>query len=121
MPKTVLVVDDRQANLDILKGILAPEYKVKTAVNGPMAIKIALSDAPDLILLDIVMPGPNGFEVCKTLKSYRQTRNIPIIFVSASCDPLDEIEGFKVGAADFTRKPINPKIIMARIDRLLRS
>ncbi len=97
--RTILVVDDTPENIDVLVGILKAEYKVKAALNGNVAIKIAQSDhPPDLILLDIMMPEMNGYQVAETLKSDPDTRNIPIIFVTAMNELEDEKKGLELGA-----------------------
>ena len=112
----ILIVDDTPANIDVLGAILMEEYDISVAVNGPMAIEIAKSDTPpDLILLDIMMPEMDGYEVARELKSERQTRQIPIIFVTAKIEDRDEAFGFQVGAVDYIRKPVNPSITLARI------
>jgi len=113
--QTILAVDDTPENLDILKGILTPEYSVKAAINGKIALKIATTQPPDLILLDIMMPDMDGYEVCKQLKSNPITAKIPIIFVTAMSDTMDEKKGFSVGAVDYITKPIQPEIVQARV------
>ena len=91
---TVLAVDDTPENLDVVKGILADHYHIKVAVNGHIALKIAQSQSPDLILLDIMMPDIDGYEVCRQLKSDPATRDIPVIFLTAKGETADEAEGF---------------------------
>ena len=112
---TVLAVDDTPENLDVVKGILTPEYVVKVAINGPMALKIVEKQPPDLILLDIMMPGMNGYEVCRRLKSNPKTSEIPVIFLTAMDQTSDEASGFELGAADYITKPVNPPILEARV------
>ncbi|MEE8261221.1 MAG: SpoIIE family protein phosphatase [Gammaproteobacteria bacterium] len=111
----VLAVDDTPENLDVVKGILVPEYTVKVAPNGKVALKIAQSQAPDLILLDIMMPEMDGYEVCRRLKSNSTTADIPVIFLTAKDQTADEAEGFDLGAADYILKPVNPQILHARV------
>jgi len=114
--ETVLVVDDTPENLMVLSEILKPFYKVKVANNGIKALHlIASGDIPDLILLDIMMPELNGYDVCKKLKNDPLTRNIPIIFVTALTDCADEAEGLGLGAVDYITKPINASIVLARV------
>lgn len=113
--RVVLAVDDTPENLDVVKGILSPEWIVKAAINGPMALKIAEKQAPDLILLDVMMPEMDGYEVCRRLKSNPLTRHIPVIFLTAMDKTADEASGFKLGAADYITKPINPPILEARV------
>lgn len=114
--KAVLVVDDTQENIDILKAILSDNYSVRVATNGRLALKLAASaKPPDLILLDIMMPDMGGHEVCRLLKKDEHTRNIPIIFVTAKSDVEDEAYGFALGAADYITKPISAAIVLARV------
>ncbi|MDO9042543.1 MAG: sigma-54 dependent transcriptional regulator [Desulfocapsaceae bacterium] len=113
---TILVVDDTPENLTLMNSLLKDDYKVKVANNGEKALKIAASDSPpNLILLDIMMPGMDGYEVCRQLKSAPQTMNIPVIFLTARSDMEDEQKGLELGAVDYIIKPISPPIVMARI------
>jgi CheY-like chemotaxis protein len=112
----ILIVDDTPANLDVLKGLLSDSYKVKAANSGMKCIKIANhKPIPDLILLDIMMPEMNGYEVCQKLKEDPFTKNIPIIFVTAKSSIEDEIKGFSLGAVDYMTKPISPPLLEARV------
>jgi len=111
----ILAVDDTPENLDVVKGLLAPKYIVKVAISGPMALKIVEKQAPDLILLDIMMPDMNGYEVCKRLKANPDTQDIPVIFLTAMDQTADESSGFDLGAADYITKPVNPPILEARV------
>ena len=112
---TILAVDDTPANIDVVKGILSEIYIVQAAVNGKMALKIIEQKKPDLILLDIMMPGMDGYEVCEHLKADKATCDIPIIFLTAKTDIADEIKGFKLGAVDYIAKPISPPILKERV------
>jgi len=112
---TLLVVDDTPGNIDVLRGILGADYTIKIANNGPLALKIAAEQPPDLILLDVMMPGMDGYEVCRLLKGNEATRHIPIIFVTARGEVADETLGFELGAADYIIKPVSPPIVRARI------
>jgi len=112
---TVLAVDDTPENLDVVKGILSDDYHIKVAVNGHIALKIAQAQSPDLILLDIMMPEIDGYEVCRQLKASPDTRDIPVIFLTAKGETADEAEGFKLGAADYILKPVNPPLLKARV------
>ena len=113
---TILVVDDTPENLTLMNSLLKDDYKVKVANNGEKALKIAVSDSPpNLVLLDIMMPGMDGYEVCRRLKSDPQTMNIPVIFLTARSDMEDEKKGLELGAVDYIIKPISPPIVMARI------
>jgi putative two-component system response regulator len=112
---TVLVVDDSPNNLALMSRLLN-QYKVKIANSGVRCLQIARSDAPpDLILLDIMMPNMDGYEVCKQLKADPHTCDIPIIFLTAKAELADERQGFALGAADYITKPISPSILLARV------
>ncbi len=113
--QVVLVVDDTPINLDIIKGILGKEYTVKVATNGQTALKIANKQPPDLILLDIMMPDMDGYEVCRQLKSNLKSAHIPIIFVTAMSGVKDEVKGLDIGAIDYITKPISGPILCARV------
>jgi len=112
----VLVVDDTPDNLSLMSGLLKDLYKVKVANNGEKAISIANSDSPpDLILLDIMMPGMSGYQVCQVLKANQATLAIPIIFLTAITATEDEKKGLELGAVDFITKPVNPPVVLARV------
>jgi len=112
----ILVVDDTADNLSLMSGLLKDKYKVKLAINGEKALSIArAAEPPDLILLDIMMPGLSGYEVCKILKDDPATRDIPVIFLTAMIGTEDEKKGLELGAADFITKPVNPPIVLARV------
>jgi len=112
---TILAVDDTPENLDVVKGILSADYIVKAATSGPMALKIAEKQPPDLILLDIMMPEMDGYEVCRRLKDNELTKDVPVIFLTAMDQTTDEAQGFELGAADYMTKPVNPPILEARV------
>ncbi|QTN26181.1 diguanylate cyclase [Rhodoferax sp. AJA081-3] len=113
---TVLVVDDTPANLSLMSSLLKDTYKVKVANGGERALEIAQSDTPpDLILLDIMMPGLDGYEVCRRLKAQESTKDIPIIFITAMADVENESMGFALGAVDYISKPFNKTVVKARI------
>ncbi len=111
----VLAVDDTPENLDVVKGILVPEYKVKVVTSGAVALKIVEKQPPDIILLDVMMPEMDGYEVCRRLKANPATAEIPVIFLTAKDQTADEAEGFALGAADYIHKPVNPPILQARV------
>ncbi|NEX18465.1 MAG: two-component system response regulator [Halochromatium sp.] len=114
--QTVLVVDDTPENIDVLSGVLRDTYKVKVAANGEKALRIAGGDPkPDIILLDIMMPEMDGYEVCRRLKADPVTAPIPVIFVTAKTEVADEQMGFELGAVDYITKPISPSIVKARV------
>lgn len=113
---TVLVVDDTQDNLALMSSLLKDNYRVKIANSGKKALRIAAADPPpDLILLDIMMQGMDGYEVCRLLKSEPWTRDIPVIFLTAMAGEEDEQKGLALGAVDYIIKPISPPIVMARV------
>ncbi|MGA7904567.1 MAG: adenylate/guanylate cyclase domain-containing protein [Terrimicrobiaceae bacterium] len=112
----ILIVDDTPENVDVLAGILHGHYQIKIALNGPKALKIAQSDsAPALILLDVMMPEMDGYEVCRRLQANERTRRIPVIFVTAKSEDEDEALGFGLGAVDYITKPVSPAIVLARV------
>lgn len=112
---TILLVDDIPANIKILVGALRDNYRLVVATGGLDAIAAAIEKKPDLILLDVMMPGMDGYEVCKRLKSQRETADIPVIFVTAMNEERDETRGFLLGAVDYIVKPVNPVIVKARV------
>ena len=111
----VLAVDDTPENLDVVKGLLVPDYKVLAANNGAAALKIVEKQSPDIVLLDIMMPEMDGYEVCRRLKANPTTASIPVIFLTAKDQTADEAEGFALGAADYILKPVNPPLLQARV------
>ena len=114
---TVLVVDDTPDNLTLMGSLLREHFHVKVANHGEKALKIAQSELqPDLILLDIMMPGMDGYEVCRQLKALPATRDIPVIFLTARSDLDDERMGLGLGAVDYITKPISPPILLARVN-----
>ncbi|HEU4677894.1 MAG TPA: adenylate/guanylate cyclase domain-containing protein [Terrimicrobiaceae bacterium] len=112
----ILIVDDTPENVDVLAGILREYYQVKIALNGSKALRIAQSDpAPALILLDVMMPEMDGYEVCRQLQANERTRRIPVIFVTAKSEDEDEAQGLGLGAVDYITKPVSPAIVLARV------
>jgi diguanylate cyclase (GGDEF)-like protein len=116
----ILIVDDERININILNTLLKTDYKLMAATSGEQAIKAAISGQPDLILLDILMPGMDGHQVCRKLKSDPATRSIPIIFITAMGDAENEAMGFALGAVDYIPKPFNNAVVMARVGVHLR-
>jgi CheY-like chemotaxis protein len=113
---TILIVDDTPANVQLLGEVLGAHYRTKAATSGERALRIAMSDEPpDLILLDVMMPGLSGHEVCERLKAAPRTARIPVIFVTAMSEVDDETHGLALGAVDYITKPISPPIVLARI------
>lgn len=117
--KVILAVDDAPENLDVVKGLLSPHYTIKAAVNGQMALKIAEIQSPDLILLDIRMPGMDGYEVCRALKANDATAGIPVIFLTGESDVDSEVAA--VGGAGYVTKPIEPDNLLTQIQDCLQS
>jgi PleD family two-component response regulator len=116
----ILIVDDTPANLNVLSAILGKRgYRIRPAINGALALKAAQKAAPDLILLDVQMPGLDGYEVCRQLKGDAQTRAIPVIFISALDDVLDKVEAFQVGGVDYITKPFQIEEVLARVENQL--
>jgi putative two-component system response regulator len=112
----VLIVDDTPENLTIMNGLLKDEHRTKVANNGERALKLAAAEPkPDLVLLDIMMPGMDGYEVCRRLKADAATRDVPVIFLTAKTQVEDEQRGFDVGCVDYITKPISPPIVLARV------
>ena len=112
---TVLAVDDTPTNIDVVKGVLSQDYFVPAAVNGKAALKFLEKKKPDLILLDIMMPEMDGYEVCRRIKENPATDDIPIIFLTAKTEVEDETKGLSMGAVDYITKPISPPILQARV------
>ena len=117
----ILIIDDSPDTISLISGLLKHHYKIKTAINGEKGLKIAQSDSSiDLILLDVLMPGPSGFEVCEQLKADVKTSDIPIIFLTALSNIEDEQHGLELGAVDYISKPISPAILLARVKNHLK-
>ncbi|MEE3157596.1 MAG: HD domain-containing phosphohydrolase, partial [Pseudomonadota bacterium] len=112
---SILLVDDEPANLHVLKHILQDDYRLLFARDGERALELASSEHPQLILLDVMMPGTTGHEVCTRLKADPRTEAIPVIFVTALANPEDEALGFELGAVDYISKPVSAPIVRARV------
>lgn len=112
---SVLVVDDTPQNLQLISDLLAPRYRVRVAPSGDRALQIAQATPPDLILLDVLMPEPDGYEVCRRLKAHARTRDIPVIFLTSRHDMENEALGFSLGAVDYIAKPVVPPLLLARV------
>jgi response regulator RpfG family c-di-GMP phosphodiesterase len=113
---TILAVDDTPDSLRLLTTLLKAErYEVRSAINGEIALSSAIANLPDLILLDIRMPGLDGFEVCRRLKAAPETRDVPVIFLSAATETADKVRGFEMGAVDYVGKPYQRDELLARV------
>ena len=118
---TILIVDDTPANIDVLREVLREHYSIKVATNGTRALEIVAGPAPpDLVLLDIMMPGIDGYEVCRRMKAAESTRPIPVIFVTAIDDIENEAKGFEAGCVDYIIKPVSEALILARVAKHVR-
>ena len=115
----VCVVDDEPVNIQILSNALKEEYNICVATDGESALKLIHRENPELVLLDVLMPGMSGFEVCRQLKAEEKTSKIPVIFVTALKDIESENSAFEAGGADFISKPISPAVVKARVGRIL--
>ena len=111
----ILAVDDEAGNLQLLHQILGEDYRLLCAKDGERALALARDKRPDLILLDVVMPGLGGYEICRSLKNDPATAAIPVIFVTSQSDTEDELRGFGCGAVDYISKPVSPPIVQARV------
>ena len=111
----ILVVDDQPANIQILNALLMAEFDVCMALNGEQALSLCAETLPDLILLDVVMPGLDGYAVCRQLKTDPALRDIPVIFITGHLDRDEEVRGFAEGGADFITKPFHASVVMARV------
>src|SRR5580693_566759 len=114
--KSILIVDDTPINLGVISGALKDSYRTKVATNGEKALSIASGEEkPDLILLDVMMPGMDGYEVCRRLKANPDTQSIPVIFLTGQTGTDDETKGFEVGAVDYIHKPFSEAVVKARV------
>ena len=112
----ILVVDDERFNINVLVDLLKDEYKMMAAKDGAMALKAVSVNQPDLILLDIMMPEMDGFQVIEALKANPDTAHIPVIFLTAKTEVADETKGFELGAVDYIAKPFNPSLVKVRVN-----
>lgn len=121
MQKTILVVDDEQDIVDLISYNLSKEgYEVTTASNGTEAVELAQRLRPDLVILDIMMPGLDGFEVCRTLRQDPAMQSTAIVFLTAKAGEIDQILGLELGADDYIQKPISPRVLLARVKTIFR-
>ncbi len=113
--RSILIIDDGMINIKVLGSSLQNDYKIFFALDAQRGIKSALENQPDLILLDILMPGMDGYETCRILKSDKRTMGIPIIFITSKTSEEDETKGFELGCVDYITKPFSPVVIKSRI------
>lgn len=120
--QTLLVIDDAPSNIEVIKNILVDKYRVKVATSGTAGIKIALKEPrPDLILLDIVMPDMDGYEVCRQLKENPLTASIPILFVTGTADDEEKFKGLELGAKGFLMKPLQSQVVLDAVAKNIRA
>jgi len=120
--KTLLVVDDAPDNIQLLSGLLKEKYKIKAATSGEKALVVARkTPPPDLILLDVMMPGMDGYEVCRQLQADAATRSIPVVFVTGHASEEEQQRGLAMGAAAYLSKPVVPQELLSTVERLLNS
>ena len=119
--KNILIIEDEKDIVELLRVNLSKEgYRVSMAISGEAGIELARSQNPDLILLDLMLPGADGLEVCRILKSNEKTVNIPVIMLTAKSEDIDIVTGLVVGADDYITKPFSPKVLVARVRNVLR-
>ncbi len=112
---TLLIVDDAPESIDVLRGVLGQDHRVKATIHSDRAVQIATRIQPDLILLDVMMPGMDGYEVCRLLKENPATRSIPVIFITTLSDSTSETHGLSLGAVDYVTKPFAPDLVKTRV------
>ena len=117
--KTVMVVDDTETNIDILVDLLADDYEIMVAMDGKECLEAVQMQTPDIFLLDVMMPGMDGYELCRKLKSYKRTRDVPVIFVTAKGEIDDKLDGYDAGGVDYITKPIDPEFTLATIKKYI--
>lgn len=118
--KTILVVDDEPGNIDVIKNALQHDYKIKAAINGTKALAAAAKlPLPDVILLDIMMPEMDGYQVCRQLKANEATRSIPVVFLSAKVSADEQRQGMEMGAMAYLTKPVDPQSLLDTLDTVL--
>ena len=117
--KTIMIVDDTESNIDILVELLGEDYEIMVAMNGNDCLETVEMQIPDIFLLDVMMPGMDGYELCRKLKSQKQTRDIPVIFVTAKGAIEDKLDGYNAGGIDYITKPIDPKFTLETIKKHL--
>jgi putative two-component system response regulator len=118
-PKTVLIVDDTPANIHVIKSILEVGYKIKAATSGEKALQIVGKAPPDLILLDVMMPEMDGYEVCQRLKADASTSDIPVVFVTGHADDEEQAKGMALGAVAYVTKPVDPEKLLEHVVKCL--
>jgi len=114
-PSKILIVEDAEANIDILMETLGDDYEISVATDGETALEAVEIETPDLILLDVMMPGIDGFETCRRLKENPQTQDIPVVFITAKRETGDIVKGFQVGGVDYIPKPFQQDEVLARV------
>ena len=118
---TVMVVDDTESNIDILVELLSEDFEIMVAMDGKECLETVRYQTPDLFLLDVMMPGMDGYELCRKLKNYKKTKDIPVIFVTAKGEIDDKLDGYDAGGIDYITKPIDPEFTIKTIKKHLES
>lgn len=116
---TVLIVDDTESNIDILVDILGDSYDVSVALDGQTALEIVSREQPSLVLLDIMMPGMDGYEVLRCIRAGQLTKHIPVVFASAKGDIDDKLDGYEMGASGYIANPFDPEEVRTTVERVL--
>lgn len=111
----ILIIDDERFNINVLIDILKPDYTTLIAKNGKQALKLAQTNQPDLILLDVTMPDMDGYEICRLLKEGGETKDIPVIFITARSEPEEQNKGYELGAVDYITKPFESSDVKTRV------
>lgn len=119
--KTVMVVDDTETNIDILVELLGDDYEIMVAMDGKECLEAVQVQTPDIFLLDVMMPGMDGYELCRKLKSFKRTKDIPVVFVTAKDAIDDKLDGYDAGGVDYITKPIDPEFTLETIKKHLGS
>ncbi len=117
--KTILIVDDMETNIDILVELLGDDYDIMVAMSGIECLETAEIQRPDMILLDVMMPGMDGYECCRKIKEKKDFKAIPVIFITAKSEIDDKLDGYEAGGVDYITKPIDPEFTMSIIKKHL--
>ncbi len=115
--KTILIVDDTEENVDILVGLLGDNFDLMVAMSGKECLEAVKIQVPDMILLDVMMPGMDGYECCRRLKSHKRYKSVPVIFVTAKTEIDDKLDGYEAGGVDYITKPIDPEFTLTVISK----
>jgi DNA-binding response OmpR family regulator len=120
MRKRILIIDDEPDVVDLLKNTLQKEFTVAAAFDGPSGLRSIRERIPDAVILDVMLPGMNGFEICRAIQAEPSTRQIPVIILTARVEEVDRVVGFELGADDYVTKPFSPRELLLRLSAILR-